>query len=172
GDAFNSGQSVRADQEPVSECSTFETLQENLADNVRARRVCVSSSPPILMGGIFHNRANRMTPSHSNKDGVRYRYYVSHALLQRRKEEAGRVARVPAVQLENLIVEAVCTQTKFGPELRADLSDREVVERFVTRVVVGPNAVDMELRVAPQALAADEDVPFPVTDDGACAEPA
>jgi hypothetical protein len=47
-----------------------------------------------------------MTPSHSNKDGVRYRYYVSHVLLQCRKKNAGRVTRVPAIQLENLVVEA------------------------------------------------------------------
>jgi hypothetical protein len=40
--------------------------------------------PAILMGRIFDDRGNRMTPSHSNKDGVRYRYYVSHLLLQRR----------------------------------------------------------------------------------------
>ena len=30
-----------------------------------------------------------MSPTHSNKLGVRYRYYVSHAILQNRKAEAG-----------------------------------------------------------------------------------
>jgi hypothetical protein len=49
------------------------------------RRVCVESSPAILMGRIFDDHGNRITPSHSNKDGVRYRYYVFHTLLQRRK---------------------------------------------------------------------------------------
>jgi hypothetical protein len=28
------------------------------------------------MGRMFDDRGNRMTPSHSNKAGVRYRYYV------------------------------------------------------------------------------------------------
>jgi site-specific DNA recombinase len=54
------------------------------------------------MGRIFDDCGNRMTPSHSNKDGVRYRYYVSHVLLQCRKKDAGRVTRVPAIKLENL----------------------------------------------------------------------
>src|SRR5260221_14656659 len=67
---------------------------------------CVADSPAILMGRIFDDRGNRMTPSHSNKAGVRYRYYVSHALLQRRKDEAGGVARVPAGQVEAAGVEA------------------------------------------------------------------
>jgi site-specific DNA recombinase len=59
------------------------------------------------MGRIFDDRGNRMTPGHSNKDGVRYRYYVSHLLLQRRKENAGSVARVPAAPLEKLVVKEV-----------------------------------------------------------------
>jgi hypothetical protein len=40
------------------------------------------------MGRIFDDRGNRMTPSHSNRDGIRYRYYVFHVLLQRRKTDA------------------------------------------------------------------------------------
>jgi Resolvase, N terminal domain len=36
---------------------------------------------PRSMGRIFDDRGNRMTPSHSNEEGVRYRYYVSHAVL-------------------------------------------------------------------------------------------
>jgi site-specific DNA recombinase len=32
------------------------------------------NSLAILMGRIFDDRGNRMTPSHSNKGGVRYRY--------------------------------------------------------------------------------------------------
>jgi site-specific DNA recombinase len=41
-----------------------------------------------------------MSPTHSNKLGVCYRYYVSHALLQNRKQEAGSVARMPAPDVE------------------------------------------------------------------------
>jgi hypothetical protein len=32
--------------------------------------VRVESSPALLMGRIFDDRGNRMTPSHSNKGGV------------------------------------------------------------------------------------------------------
>ena len=40
-----------------------------------------------------------MSPSHANKKGVRYRYYVSHALLQNRKANAGSIARRLAAAL-------------------------------------------------------------------------
>jgi hypothetical protein len=37
---------------------------------------------------------------------VRYRYYVSHATLQKRKAAAGSIARVPAPEIENLVLDA------------------------------------------------------------------
>ena len=44
---------------------------------------------------------------HANKRGVRYRYYVSQALLQNRKAEAGTISRVAAPDVEELILAAV-----------------------------------------------------------------
>src|SRR5712691_7014831 len=37
--------------------------------------------------------------THSNKLGVHYRYYVSHAAVQRRKQEAGTIARTAETAL-------------------------------------------------------------------------
>lgn len=51
----------------------------------------------------LRDRANRMSPTHSNKLGVRCRYYVSHAILQNCKAEVGGVARVPAPEIESLV---------------------------------------------------------------------
>jgi site-specific DNA recombinase len=124
-----------------------------------AQRIRVENSPAIVMGRIFDDRGNRMTPSHSNKDGVRYRYYVSHAHLQRREKDAGRVTRAPALQLEKLIVEAIRAnaQPDTGPE--NDLSDRAVIERYVTRIIVRTDSIDIELRkptLAPEPLLATE----------------
>jgi site-specific DNA recombinase len=77
--------------------------------------VRLKDSLAIQTGRIFADRGSRMTPSHPNY-GVRYRYYVSHLLLQRRKENAGSVARVPAASLEKLVVEAAHPQC--GPILK------------------------------------------------------
>jgi hypothetical protein len=130
GEVVYRGETHAGEHEPIIDRATFDAVQARLAEHVRARRVLLIESPAILMGRIFDDRGNRMTPSHSNKEGVRYRYYVSHLLLQRRKEAAGSVARVPAEQLEKLVVEAVRTRTQSGPELMADLSDRAVIKRW------------------------------------------
>jgi hypothetical protein len=77
--------------------------------------------------------------------GVRYRYYVSHALLQSREKDAGRVTRVPAIQLEKLVVEAVRAKAWPGTEPKGGLSDREVIDRYVMSIIVRPDSIDIEL---------------------------
>jgi site-specific DNA recombinase len=145
GEVVYRGEIYAGEHEPIIDHATFEAVQAKLAEHVRARRVRVSNSPAILMGRIFDDRGNRMTPSHSNKDGVRYRYYVSHAVLQRRKQDAGPVARVPAIELEKIVVEAVRARSAAG-QMRDELSDREAIERYVEQVIVRPDAVNIELK--------------------------
>ena len=105
------------------------------------------------MGLLFDDRGNRMSPSHANKKGVRYRYYVSQALLQNRKTEAGAVARVAAPEIEDLVVAAVrhqVDQIKRQADLdRApssapmELSDRDLVALHVERIVLRARHVDV-----------------------------
>jgi site-specific DNA recombinase len=160
GEVVYRGEINAGEHEPIIDRSTFDAVQAKLAENVRARRVRVSHSPAILMGRIFDDRGNRMTPSHSNKDGVRYRYYVSHVVLQRRKEEAGTVARVPAAELEKIVVEAVRARCAASGQLYNNLSDREIIDGHVERVIVRPNAIDVELRGEQQDHASPISLPW------------
>lgn len=66
-----------------------------LAANAIVRKASTKASDFLLTGLIYDSAGNRMTPSHSRKKGVRCRYYVSQAVLQSRKAEAGQVFRVP-----------------------------------------------------------------------------
>ena len=69
----------------------------------------------ILTGRIFDDRGNRMTPTHAQKNGARYRYYVSCVLLQGRKQDAGSIARVPAVEAEEAVAHGTqCTGCRGG----------------------------------------------------------
>jgi site-specific DNA recombinase len=170
GEVVYRGETHTGEHASIIDRPIFEAVQAKLAENARARRISVESSPAILMGRIFDDRGNRMTPSHSNKDGVRYRYYVSHPLLQRREKDAGRVTRVPAVQLERLVVEAIHAQAQPDKEPEGGLSDRAVIDRHVTRIVVGTNSIDIELRDRTPAPALSLVTEEPVT-AGATASP-
>ena len=86
-----------------------------------------------------------MSPSHANKRGVRYRYYVSQAVLQNRKDEAGNIARVIAATRHHVgdIGRQVATgQTSPPPEL----SDRDLVALQVERIVLRSRYIDITLR--------------------------
>ena len=87
---------IPASTPPSSRTRTSEIIHGGLAERWADRPV-----KEITAHDIFDDHGNRMTPSHSNRDGVRYRYYVSHVLLQRREKDAGHVTRVPALSWRN-----------------------------------------------------------------------
>src|SRR5262245_60160385 len=61
-------------------------------------------------------------------------------------KDAGRVARVPAVQLEKLVVEAIRAKAQLVPEPTEDLSDHALIDRRVTRIIVRLDSINIELR--------------------------
>jgi site-specific DNA recombinase len=134
------------EHEPIIDCNLFEAVQAKRAANAVARNVRLRGSASVLTGRIYDDRGNRMSPTHSNKLGVRYRYryYVSHTLLQNRKQEAGSVARVPAPDVEQLVLDGVRTHLR-SLELPIDGVDRDLIERHVDRVIIGPQAVEVRL---------------------------
>jgi hypothetical protein len=94
------------EHEPILARDLFEAVQAKLAGNAVARQLRLKGSAAILTGRIFDDRGNRLSPTHSNKRGVRSRYCVSHSLLQNRNTAAGSVGRVPAPDIEALVLES------------------------------------------------------------------
>src|SRR5215211_1665997 len=139
--------SHRGEHEPILDRDLFEAVQAKLAANAVDRQVRLRGSPAILTGRIFDDRGNRMSPTHSNKLGVRYRYYVSHAILQKRKAEAGNIARVPAAEIEKLVLDGVRKhRASIGEaEQPTAIDDRDLIERYVERIVVKPEAIEVRL---------------------------
>ena len=126
------------------------SVQAKLVANAVDRQVRLKGSAAILTGRIFDDCGNRMSPTHSNKLGLRYRYYVSHAILQKRNAEAGSIARVPAPEIEILVLDGVRKHlaATAGAEPPSAMADRDLIERHVERIMVKPQAIEMRL-VAP-----------------------
>src|SRR5271163_3136274 len=66
-------------------------VQRLLAEHATRRTGSRQDSDVLLAGKLFDDRGNRMSPSHATKGGRRWRYYVSQAILQGRKQDAGSV---------------------------------------------------------------------------------
>lgn len=104
GEITHKGKTFPGEHEPIIDPTTFNTVQTILATNRTHRAERWRSSGAILMGRIFDDRGNVMTPGFSVKNGARYRYYVSSAIPQGRRQDAGSVARVPADEIERLVI--------------------------------------------------------------------
>lgn len=68
-----------------------------------------------------------MSPSHARKRGIKYRYYLSAALIQGRAERAGSIRRVPAAEIETLVIKSVRDHLK----LSASFDDKSLVTHVV-----------------------------------------
>jgi DNA invertase Pin-like site-specific DNA recombinase len=96
----------------IIERKTFDQVQQLLALKPGGRKARRTASEALLMGKLYDDRGNRMSPTFSNKNGVRYRFYVSSALLRGRKTEAGSVARVSAAEIESAVLAGLKTRQK------------------------------------------------------------
>jgi DNA invertase Pin-like site-specific DNA recombinase len=106
---------------------TFDEVQQLLKSKAAGRKGTRSASQALLLGKLYDDRGNRMSPSYSVKNGIRYRFYVSSALLRGRKDAAGSVGRVAATDIESAIVGAFKT---YGVGVARDASSAiEPVER-------------------------------------------
>ncbi len=80
-----------------------------------------------------------MTPSHTCKQGLRYRYYLSSALLQ--GQQSGSVRRVAATEIENVVIQSVRDHVK-PPQA---VEDRGLVDAYVERVEIRPDRLIVKL---------------------------
>jgi DNA invertase Pin-like site-specific DNA recombinase len=100
---------------PIVERALWDEVHKVVASNRRAAFTGMrSESNSLFKGLVFDDAGNPMSPAHANKAGRRYRYYVSQALLQQRKADAGSQPRVPAHDLEQLV------SKRIGEVLGAD----------------------------------------------------
>jgi site-specific DNA recombinase len=154
GEVVYRGEVHPGEQQPIVEKELFEAVQAKLKHRAVARKVKQSRSPSFLSGLLFDDRGNLMSPSQANKKGVRYRYYVSQAVLQNRKDEAGSIARVAASDIEELVIDALRHQIEdidrqAVPDQTSplrELSDRDFVALHVERIVVRSRHIDITLQ--------------------------
>jgi site-specific DNA recombinase len=144
GEVVYRGEIHRGEHEAILDPALFEAVQVKLAAQARARRCRLRGSPAILSGRLFDDDGNRMSPSHTNKGGARYRYYVSQAVLQRKPLAAGAIGRVPAAEIEVLISAALRRHLQANGT-DAFGGDQELVERHVERITLTRKHIQLQL---------------------------
>jgi site-specific DNA recombinase len=118
------------DHAAIVDRRTFDQVQQVLASKSAGRKATRSPGEALLLGKLYDDRGNRMSPSFSTKNGVRYRFYVSSALLRGRKTEAGSLGRVAAADIESAVLAALA-QCQGSSATKTEPASITTVERVV-----------------------------------------
>jgi DNA invertase Pin-like site-specific DNA recombinase len=157
------GEVLRGEQKSILDRKVFDAVQSKLDAQRNGTRTVRINSGALLMGRIFDDQGNRMTPTSKLKKGVRYRYYVSTVLVQGQAIKAGSVARVPAELIEKLVTDAVQKRmqlswptTKEGKKVHTTSDAGSVVRDHVERVDVLPMTLKVQLSATAIQAEADK----------------
>jgi site-specific DNA recombinase len=143
------GEILPGEQSAIVDRDLFDAVQAKLDQQRINHAVSRSKSESLLTGRIFDDRGHRMTPSDARKGGIRYRYYISAALVQGQAGDAGSVSRAPAAELDALVVRAI--RDHLNPSAASD--DRDLIEAHLMRVEVHADHLAVELNASPQGPA-------------------
>jgi len=123
GDIVHRDKRHRGLHAPIIVPEAWEAVQRQLTSQaMRARGQGSAQSPSLLAGLIVDEAGAPLTPTHANKKGRRYRYYVSRTLVAgpnaepapsatirgpREPDTTTNTWRLPASEIETLVIEAV-----------------------------------------------------------------
>jgi len=94
--------------EAIVDEEVFEQTQKLLSANrIRQSGSTDKKNPSLLAGKLFDDKNNYMSPSHSNTRNRKYRYYVSQAIIQHRRQEAGTISKIPAGEIEKVVTQKI-----------------------------------------------------------------
>lgn len=128
-------------------------------------------SDSLLTGLLYDNAGQRLSPSHSQKQSKRYRYYISQALVNEKRSSSPQGLRLPAQEVETVVLNGMCdwlgnstvmleaiepTPNEIEPllnkanatitELR-DLSKQyHLIRKIVERIIVSDEVIEIVIR--------------------------
>lgn len=164
----------------------FEKVQKLLYENKIDKTCGVKcSSNSLLVGLIYDDLGNKMTPSHSNSHGRRYRYYISRAL--KNNEETGSVSKIPAGEVEKFVIETtkeflqdkkqiqnIVSEYKISKQNKLiytaqniqDYSELKLIRAIINKIVVSKNLIEItynetSIKKVLNALANNQEIVVP-----------
>jgi site-specific DNA recombinase len=146
------GEIFAGEQPAILDRKLFEAVQAKLDQQRINRNTARRESGSLLIGRIFDARGNRMTPTYAVKKRVRYRYYISAPLVQGQPEKAAKINRVPAAEVDRLIIAAVrkhleVRAERVAPEGSNPITDVDLIATHITRVDVKQDHLAIHLAI-------------------------
>jgi DNA invertase Pin-like site-specific DNA recombinase len=107
GEVAHKGIAYPGQHDAIIERKTFDAARRQLDGNAAERRSATNANAPSLLTGLVYDETgDRLSPTHANKKGCRYRYYISKRLVIRiGSTEDG--WRLPAKELDRAVTQMV-----------------------------------------------------------------
>lgn len=98
------GETYEGQHEAIIDQELWDEVQALLMANRNARSSGANAKhPSLLVGLLYDETGDRLSPTHANNHGRRYRFYISHRLMQDKRKDLS-AWRLPAADLENFVV--------------------------------------------------------------------
>ena len=184
GQIAHKGAHYEGQHAPIIDAHTWDAVQRKLEDNRNTHAHALrAQSPNLLAGRLFDDKDNAMSPSHAVKNGKRYRYYTSQAVVQLRPETGGSITRLPADDIERVVIQdllhaltdRITEHTLLDPDASiaqrlalteratalADTlpDDRATLRALIQKVTAGQNGVRVDIATAALANVLGVDLP-------------
>jgi site-specific DNA recombinase len=105
GQIAHKGELYPGQQPALIDNETWTAVRNQLAANTSDHRHRAKAAEPSLLAGLLVDaRGERLTPSHAIKQGRRYRYYVSAALITEAGTDCAQGRRIGAREIEEAVV--------------------------------------------------------------------
>jgi hypothetical protein len=127
---------------PIIDRTLWDAVQARLASQTHGTSTR-QPSEARLGSKLFDDRGHRMTPTWAAKGEKRFRYYVSQALLQGRRGEAGSCSRVAAEAIEAAVFQALAEQGA-GSDVSGEGTANHLPDA-VERVVIGSGQITITI---------------------------
>jgi site-specific DNA recombinase len=119
GEAVHKGKSYPGEHQAIIPMLLWDKVRAVLAENTRTRaNRSRAQTPALLKGIIFGANGKAMTPSHTRKNGILYRYYVNMDAIKMGRDAPG-LRHIAAGEIEEAVIAHV----------RAILRSPEIVAR-------------------------------------------
>ena len=160
----------------------WERVQQHMDGNTIGEKTQSRKTEAALLAGkLFDASGERVVPIHANKNGRRYRYYISQSLTTAPADTAISGWRLPGREIEHVVVHAASQLLQDGIALTTALQEAgiktcdipaalshannmatttEKMERIITRVELRKDGLRLTLALDGKGMTVIHDIPM------------
>ena len=125
GETVHRKESYTGQHQPIVPQELWNKVAARLRENNQAHRNGKShSTPSLLSGKLFDTSGVRFTPTHSVKNGKRYRYYTSQTVVRQAAIKPA-ITRFPAQELERFVLSQIHRLLQEPDKCTAGMKDNQ-----------------------------------------------